>query len=81
MHYDETFGVSHNISFEKILEASDELSEMYCMQHRTTLMRALADLQDAGLIKWNAETRTFELLHITPYDPNQKVCDDRHQSG
>ena len=65
MHYDETFGVSHNIPFRKILEACDELSYM---KHRTTLMRALADLQDAGLIKWNAETRTFELLHITPYD-------------
>ena len=36
-------------------------------------MRALADLQDAGLIKWNPKTTTFELLHITPYDPNQKV--------
>ncbi len=43
------------------------------VKHRTTLMRAIADLQDAGLIKWNAKTRTFEWLHITPYDPNQKV--------
>ena len=70
---DETFAVSHNISFEKILEACDKLPEMSYMQHRTTSMRALADLENAGLIRWNAETRTFELLHITRYDPAQKV--------
>ena len=36
-------------------------------------MRAIADLQDAGLIKWNEEAGTFELLYITAYDPKQKV--------
>ena len=72
MTCDEAFAVSQNISFEKILESCDEFPEG-CIKHRTTLMRALADLQDAGLIEWNAETGTFELLHITPYDPIQKV--------
>ena len=36
-------------------------------------MRAIADLQDARLMKWNETGGTFELLHITPYDPNQSV--------
>ncbi len=73
MTRDEAFAVSHNISFEKIVESCDEFPEGWRVKHRTTLMRAIADLQDAGLIKWNAKTRTFEWLHITPYDPNQKV--------
>lgn len=74
MTQDVDFAVSHNISFKKILESCDALPEVARIKHRTTLMRALADLQDTGLIKWNAETRTFELLHITPYDPiEQKV--------
>ena len=73
MTQDETFGLSHNISFEKILESCDQLPKDFPVKHPTTLMRALADLQDAELIKWNSETGTFELLHITPYDPNEKV--------
>ena len=73
MTQDETFGLSHNISFEKILESCDQLPKDFPVKHPTTLMRALADLQDAGLVKWNAQSRTFELLHITPYDPNEKV--------
>ena len=70
---DDTFAISHHISFEKILKGCDALPEMSYMKHRTTLLRALADLQDAGLIKWNAKARTFEILHITPYAPNQRV--------
>ena len=73
MTQDETFGLSHNISFEKILESCDQLPKDFCLKHPTTLMRALADLQDAGLVKWNAKSRTFEMLYITPYDPNGKV--------
>ena len=73
MTQDETFGLSHNISFEKILESCDQLPKDFHVKHPTTVMRALADLQDAGLIKWHSETGTFELLHITPYDPNEKV--------
>lgn len=73
MTRDETFAISRNISFEKILENWDTFPEGFCVKHRTTVMRALADLQDAGLIKWNTRSGTFELLHITPYDPNEKV--------
>ncbi len=73
MTQDETFGLSHNISFEKILEGCSQLPKDFPVKHPTTLMRALADLQDAGLIRWNAKSHTFELLHITPYDPNKKV--------
>ena len=73
MTQDEAFAVSHNISFEKIVESCDRFPEGWRVKHRTTLMRAIADLQEAGLIKWHAKTGTFELLHITPYDPNQKV--------
>lgn len=73
MTQDERFGLSQNISFEKILESCDQLPTDFPLNHPTTLMRALADLQDAGLIKWNSETGTFEWLHITAYDPNEKV--------
>jgi len=73
MTQDERFGVSQNISFEKIVESCDQLPTDFPLNHPTTLMRALADLQDAGFIKWNSETSTFELLHITAYDPNEKV--------
>ena len=73
MTRDPSFGVSHNISFEKIVESCNEFPEACRMKYPTTLMRALADLQDAGLIKWNAKSGTFELLHITSYDPVQKV--------
>ena len=73
MTQNDTFGVSHNISFEQILESCDAFPEAHRVKHPTTLMRALADLQDAGLIKWNAKSRTFALLHITPYDPTEKV--------
>ena len=73
MIHDEAFAVSHNITFEKIVEYCDEFPQSLRVKHPTTVMRAIADLQDAGLVKWNAKTGTFELLHITPYDPNQKV--------
>ena len=73
MTCDDTFAISHHISFEKILKGCDTLPKISDMKHRTTLLRALADLQDAGLIKWNAKARAFEILHITPYDPNQRV--------
>ena len=73
MTRDAAFGVSHNISFEKIVESCNEFPEAWRVKHPTTLMRAIADLQDAGLIKWHAKPGTFELLHITPYDPVQKV--------
>ena len=73
MTQDAAFGISHNISFEKILEYCDQFSEDIRVKHPTTLMCALADLEDAGLVKWNVKTRTFELLYITPYDPNEKV--------
>lgn len=73
MARDTAFGISHNISFEKILEASNEFPDECSVKHPTTLMCAIADLQDAGLIKWNADAKTFELLHITPYDPNENV--------
>jgi hypothetical protein len=69
----EAFAVSHNISFEDILESCCNFPEDLRLRHQTVLMRALADLEDAGLIKWNAKSGTFQLLHITPYDPNQKV--------
>ena len=73
MTSNESFAVSHNISFSEIAELCNTLSVKHLVRHRTTLMRAIADLQDAGLIKWHAEAGTFELLHITPYDPIQKV--------
>ena len=73
MARDAAFAVSHNISFERILETCDVFPEDYCVKYPTTLMRALADLQDVGLIKWNTKSRTFQLLHITPYDPKQQV--------
>ena len=69
----EKFAVSHNISFQEIVKGCGAVSQGHLVKHRTTLMRALADLQDAGLIKWRAEKATFELLHITPYDPFQTV--------
>ena len=69
----ERFAVSHNISFAELVERCDAFPVGHLVRHRTTLMRAIADLQDAGLIKWRAEAGTFELLHITPYDPIQKV--------
>lgn len=72
MTCDMAFGVSHNISFEKILEGCDAFPEAARVKYRTTVMRALADLEDAELIKWNVVTGTFELLHITAYDPNQQ---------
>ena len=73
MTRDDAFGISHNISFKQILESCDEFPESWRVKHRTTLMRAIADLQDARLIKWNETGGTFELLHITAYDPNQRV--------
>ena len=73
MTRDASFSVSHNISFEKIVESCDMFPESCRVKYRTTLMRALSDLQDAGLVKWNAKGGTFEMLHITPYDPTQKV--------
>ena len=73
MTHDEAFAVSHNISFEKLVESCSEFPEGWRVKHRTTLMRAMVDLQDAGLIKWNAKAGSFELLHITSYDPNAKV--------
>ena len=73
MTQDAAFGLSHNISFKQILESCSEFPEDWRVKHPTTLMRALADLQDAGLIRWNVEGSTFEMLYITPYDPVQKV--------
>lgn len=73
MTQDAAFGISHNISFEKILESCEEFPEGCSVKYRTTLMRALADLQDVGLLKWKMEDRTFELFHITSYDPIQEV--------
>ena len=73
MTRDKAFMVSHNISFEKLVASCAEFPEGCRVKYRTTLMRAIADLEDAGLIKRNPEAGTFELLHITPYDPNQKV--------
>ena len=73
MTQDDAFGISHNISFKQILKRCDGFPEGWRVNHQTTLMRALADLQDAGLIRWNAKSHTFELLYITPYDPNEKV--------
>lgn len=70
MTRDNVFAVSCNISFKQIVEKCDELSEGFS-KYQTTLMRALADLQDMELIKWHPEVGTFEVLHITPYDPNQ----------
>ena len=73
MTQNDTFGISHNISFEQILKSCDAFPEVHRVKHPTTLMRALADLENAELIKWNAKSRTFALLHITPYDPTEKV--------
>lgn len=73
MTQDDTFAISQNIPFHRILECCDGFPEDLHLKYQTTLMRALADLQDAALIEWNAESRTFRLLHITAYDPNQKV--------
>lgn len=73
MIQDAAFGLSHNISFKQILESCAEFPEDWPLKHPTTLMCALADLQDAGLIKWNASVRTFEIFHITLDDPNQRV--------
>ena len=73
MTQDDAFGMSQNISFKQIIESCSEFPEEWRVKHPTTLMRALSDLQDAGLIKWNAKSRTFQLMDITPYDPNQKV--------
>ena len=72
MTRDNVFAVSRNISFKQIVERCDELSEGFS-KHQTTLMRALADLQDMELIKWHPNAGTFEVLHITPYDPTQRV--------
>ena len=73
MTHNSDLALSHNISFEKILESCDALTEKSYMKYRTTLMRILADLEDAELIEWDAENRTFEVLHITPYDPATQV--------
>ena len=73
MTRDEAFAVSHNISFEKIIEICDAFPEGHLVKYPTTLLRAIADLQDAGLIKWNEEAGSFELLHITAYDPKRTV--------
>lgn len=73
MTRDAAFAVSQDISFLKILEISDVLRADFCLKYPTTLMRAIADLQDAGLLRWKAKSRTFELLHITPYDPQKKA--------
>lgn len=73
MHEDMSFAVSHHIKFEKIIEICREEGKVLGEQHQTTLMRAIADLEDAGLIKWNSEASAFELLHITSYDPTQTV--------
>ena len=73
MTRDAAFAVSQHITFEKIVESCDAFPEGCRVKHQTTLMRALADLQDAGLIKWNAKRKAFELLYITPYDPSIKV--------
>ena len=73
MTRDETFAISQNISLEKILKSCDAFRKDWRVKHRTTVMRALADLQDAGLIKWNAKSGTFTLLHITPSDPTEEV--------
>lgn len=72
MTRDNVFAVSHNISFKQIVESCAEFSASFS-RHRTTLMRALADLQDMELIKWHPNAGTFEVLHITPYDPAQRV--------
>lgn len=73
MHSDESFAISHNIKFEKIIESCREAGKDFIGPHQTTLMRTIADLEDMGLVKWNSETRTFQLLYITPYDPTQMV--------
>ena len=73
MTRDDAFAVSQQISFARILEIYDVLRADFCLTYPTTLMRALADLQDAGLLQWKAKSRTFELLHITPYDPQKKA--------
>ena len=72
MTCDNVFAVSRNISFKQIVEKCSEFSEGFS-KYQTTLMRALADLQDMELIKWHPEARTFEVLHITPYDPTQTL--------
>ena len=53
MHEDMSFAVSHHIKFEKIIEICREEGKVFGEQHQTTLMRAMADLEDAGLMKWN----------------------------
>lgn len=73
MRLDDAFALSHNISFEKLVESCNEFPEAWRVKHRTTLMRAIADLQEVGFIKWKKKTGTFEVLHITPYDPVQKA--------
>ena len=73
MTQDAAFGLSHNISFKQILESCSQFPEDWRVKHPTTLMRALADLQNAGLIRWNVVKGTFEILYITPYDPAQRV--------
>ena len=45
----------------------------YYLKHRTTLMRALAQLQDIGLIRWNTETGTFEAIRTQLFDSAQVV--------
>lgn len=72
MTRDNVFAASRNISFKQIVARCDKLPEGFS-KHRTTLMRALADLQDMELIKWHPEAGTFEVLHITPYDPTQWI--------
>ena len=73
MHSDEAIAVSHHIEFEKILESCKEHTEYFNAQHRTAIMRAMANLEDAGLVEWNSKARAFKILHITPYDPTRKV--------
>ena len=73
MAHDPAFALSHNISFEKILEGCQELPKDIDVKYPTTLMRILVDLEDTGIMRWNAKSRTFQLLYITPYDPAAKV--------
>ena len=73
MHSDASFAVSHHIKFEKIVESCREQKEIFSGHHQTTVMRAMANLEDVGLAKWNPETRAFEVLHITPYDPKRTI--------
>ena len=73
MNNDAAFGVSQHIKFQEIVESCREYAETSNARFQTTLMRALADLEDVGLVKWHAKAHTFQLLHITSYDPTQKV--------